>query len=161
MGRGGLGSSLQQHSGAQLQHGQHATDNHSMSNINVLSLLDPSNHSNLLGKQGNDGTQGRQYDGSDAFLTHRDLMAGGVSNGVDHNAWSNAPKSEPMQDNRMGGHATDSHHGAAESGSEKNMQDLLESVQRRNPVDPCGWKVRFAQSSCSLNQRLTSGPEPE
>ncbi|NJO23521.1 MAG: hypothetical protein HC868_12035 [Sphingomonadales bacterium] len=61
---------------------------------------------------------------------------------MDHsNGWSSIAKSEPMQDSRMGSHAPDNHHGAAEDGSEKNMQDLLESVQRRNPMDTHGWKV--------------------
>ena len=141
MGRDSMGSNL--HTASHLsQHAQHASDNHSMSNINVLSLLDPSNHSNLLGKQSNDGAQPHQYDVPDAFLTHGDLLSGrGVSNGMDHHAWNSIAKSGPMQDNGMGAHAPDSHHGPAENGSEKNMQDLLESVQRRNPIDTHGWKV--------------------
>lgn len=139
-----MGSSLQQHAVAQLQQAQHASDNHSMSNINVLSLLDPSNHSNLLGKQSNDGAQAHvgQYDAQDAYLTHRDLLAGGISSGMDrNNVWNHIPKSEPIQDNRMGAYTPDNQHGATENGSEKNMQDLLESVQRRNPMDTHGWKV--------------------
>jgi hypothetical protein len=144
IGRDAMGSNLQQH--ASQLHAQHASDSISMSNINVLSLLDPSNHSSLLSKQSHDGAQGHlgQYDAPDAFLTHRDLVSrgNGVGNGLDHSSgWNSIAKSEPVSESRMDSHTPDNHHGATENGAEKNMQDLLESVQRRNPVDTHGWKV--------------------
>lgn len=134
-----MNAALQQHASLQQSH---ASDNHSMSNINVLSLLDASNHPSLLSKQSNDAAQ--QYGGRDSYLTHQDLVArsNGISNGIDHTAWNNVAKAEPVQDSRMGARTPD-HHGATENGTEKNMQDLLESVQRRNPMDTHGWKVGF------------------
>jgi hypothetical protein len=122
----------------------------------VLSLLDPANQTSLLGKPpgglpgagvGGTGTNGGAYEHPDDLLTRRDLLTstGMPARDSSRVSWGAAAgKADPVRD--ASGHARDAaaapHEPPADSGTDKNMQDLLDSVQRHNPVDARGWQVR-------------------